>query len=138
MLCNDNELRVTGATVCGQTFRPCGDDESYAVFRLENCSCGVLARAGESKPYLRILPGVQIPPEARAGFERFLFECDDDEMVDLEIDRDDGEVFMRRDLRSLEPDEVERVAGPALAWVDRVAFPAVAAYIADVCRGTGA
>ena len=90
MLITDNDLAVTGATVCGQKFCPEADDSSFAVFRLEHYSCGVTVEKGKARPYLRITPGIQVPKEARAGFERFLFECDDEEMVDFDLDHNDG------------------------------------------------
>lgn len=134
MLCTNNDIELAGATICGVTFHPCDDDEVYAVFHLNNCCCGATVPMGSTIPYLRLTPGVQIPPAARAGFDRFLFECDDDEMVDLKVDTIDGELVLRRNLNSLDPGEVERVLDPALHWIDNVAFPAVMAYIADVYR----
>ncbi len=134
MICNANDFAVTGATVCGRTFRPAAEDSSYAVYRLDNCACGVTVEKGKSRYYLRITPGVQMPAETRAGFERFQFECDDDELVDLDLDLEDGELVLRRDLRSDAPEDVEDALKPALEWVDRVAYPAIMAFIAQTYR----
>ena len=134
MLITDNDLAVTGATVCGQKFCPEADDSSFAVFGLEHYSCGVTVEKGKARPYLRITPGIQVPKEARAGFERFLFECDDEEMVDFDLDHNDGELVVRRDLRSDSPEDVERALAPTLKWLDEVACPAVMAFIAQTYR----
>lgn len=134
MLCTHNDLAVTGATVCGKTFFPIGDDSSCAVFRLGNFSCGAIVEKGKRHPRLRLAPGIQVPREARDGFERFLFECDDDQMVDLDLDDADGELVVRRNLRSDDPAEVERVLAPMLQWIEGVACPAVMAHISQVYR----
>lgn len=137
MLYNDNDLAVTGATVCGKTFLPSDEESSYAVFRLSNHSCGVIVEKGKRHPRLRLMPGIQIPREARGGFEPFQFECDDEQMVDLCLDRTDGELTLHRNLCSDDPAEVERVLAPALKWVDEVACPAIMAYIAKTYRELG-
>lgn len=131
MLNNDNDLGLTRAQICGKTFLPADDDNVFAVFDLGSCACGVTVEKGSSNPYLRLTPSVMVPPEARDGFRRFLFEHDDDMMLDLGFDEDDGEVTLRRDLGSLDRAEVEQTLAPLLEWVGKVAYPAIMGYVAE-------
>lgn len=139
MLCSDtNELgSLIGAAVCGQTLRPCDDDSAYAVFRMRNVTCGVTVEKGKQHPYLRLTPALQVPRKGRKNFERFLFNCDDDAMIDLRFDERDGEITLRRDLRDpLSPESVEDELAPLLAWIDESMYPQVMAYIASLYADT--
>ena len=75
---------------------------------------------------------MQIPREARRGFERFQFECDDEEMVELSFQPKYGEVVLRRDIRDYEPQTIERTLMPKLAWFDEHFYPLVIDYVASV------
>lgn len=134
MLCSDtNELgSLIGATVCGQTLRPCDDDSAYAVFHMRNVTCGATVEKGSQRPYLRLTPALQVPRKGRRDFERFLFECDDDAMLDLRFDENDGEITLRRDLRNLSVETIEGELAPLLAWIDKGVYPQVMGYIADL------
>lgn len=134
MLCIDNDLNLTGAVICGKTFYPTEEDSVCAVFDLDGCSCGVTVEEGRSNPYLRLTPGIQLPPEARDGFRRFQFEHDDDAMMDLSLDADDGEVTLRHDLENLDVETVADALPPLLDWVERAAYPALAAYVEECVR----
>ena len=139
MLCSDtNELgSLIGATVCGQTLRACDDDSAYAVFRMRNVTCGVTVEKGTQRPYLRLTPALQIPRKGRRNFERFLFECDDDALLDLRFDERDGEITLRRDLRNLRPETIEAELAPLLAWIDKDVYPQVMGYVAGLYVGKG-
>lgn len=130
MLCNHNDLELDGVVIANGTFRPADEDSVYAIYHLGNTACGVTVEQGQRVPYLRLTPAIQIPREGRGNFERFLFECDDETMVDLNFDANDGEITLRRNLRTTDPAEIERVLVPALRWIDEVAYPAIMAYIA--------
>lgn len=134
MLCeaSKNETGLAGAQVCGHTLYPADGDSVFTVIRMPHVSCGVTVEKGVNKPYLRLAPGIQVPVEGRAGFERFLFECDDDEMVDLKFDAKDGEIVVNRPLAGLSAADVERALTPALAWVDQVVYPEVMGYVAGL------
>ena len=71
MIRTTTELGIEGTVLCGQTLWPFDDDAVYAVYRLENLSCGLTVEKGSKSPYLRLTPGIQLPPELRDGFERF-------------------------------------------------------------------
>jgi hypothetical protein len=122
------------AVIAGQTFHPSDNDAVYAVFVGKNGPCGVTVEPGKLRPWLRLTPGIQLPADACDGFERFTFECEDDSMVDLVVDRDDGEITLRVDLPGLEPEVVEKTLVPQLAWVDEVALPAVRSYLERLYR----
>lgn len=133
MLNNEHaKLSLEGAVVAGQRLRACDEDSVYAVYRRPNCSCGAVVELGARQPFIRFSPGVQIPPAARAGFERFVFEHDDDDMVDLDIDKKDGEVTLQRPIYTVTAEEAERLIAPTVDWVNDVAYPAIMAYIASV------
>jgi len=134
MLRTTTELGLEGTVVCGETLKPFDEDAVYAIYRMSNAVCGLTVEKGSKNPYLRLTPGIQVPKELRDGFERFQFECDDDGMLDLSIDRKDGELVLRRDLRNLQPETIERTLAPALAWVNDVAYPAIMAHIAAYYR----
>lgn len=130
MIVSTTELGLEGARVCGQVLAPCDGDSVYAIYRMKNCSCGLTVEKGSKAPYLRLTPGIQLPRELRASFERFQFECDDESMVDLELDRGDGELTLRRGLRSADdPAAIEEALAPMLTWVDEVAYPALIEHI---------
>ena len=79
MLCTHNDLAVTGATVCGKTFFPFGDDSSCAVFRLGNFSCGAIVEKGKRHPRLRLAPGIQVPcPAVMAHISQVYRELKDE------------------------------------------------------------
>lgn len=130
MLCDpSNQIELDGATVCGQTLRAADEDSAYAVYRMPSSACGVTFEQGTRKPYLRLCPAIQIPEAARAGFERFVFECEDDRMVDLKLDEDDGEVTLVRNFAEQTPEAAERALAPLLAWLDGSAMPQVRDYV---------
>lgn len=124
-----NETGLAGAQVCGSALYPADGDSVYAVIRMPNMSCGITVEAGNGKPYLRFTPAIQVPAAGREGFERFQFECDDEEMVDLKFDPKDGEVVLRRPLSGLSVPEVERVLKPTMAWLNAIVYPQVMGYI---------
>ena len=127
-----NETGLVGKEIAGVTWRAADGDSVYAIFRLQHLSCGVTIEKGSQTPYLRFTPSVQIPREARRGFERFQFVCDDEEMIDLSFDPKDGEIVLRRDIRDYDPQTIERALMPELAWFDEHFYPLVIDYVANV------
>lgn len=134
MQINHNDLPCCDALICDQIFRADDDTSCYAIFNLASCSCGVTIEAGSGAPWLRLCPGIQIPPCAREGFGRFQFKHPDESMVDLRIDTKDGEITLRRDLPGLDPADVEPVLHETLTWLDTTACPAIVNYVRTSCR----
>lgn len=137
MIRTSTELGIEGSVLCGQTLHPFDEDAVYAIYRMPNIACGLTVEKGSKNPYLRLTPGIQIPKELRDGFERFQFECDDDGMLDLTIDRSDGELVLRRDVRNLDIKTLEAALAPTLSWLNDVAHPAIMEYVAAYYRSRG-
>lgn len=130
MLCDkSNDIKLEGATVCGQVLRAADEDSAYAIYLLPSCACGVTFEQGRRRPYLRACPAIQIPEAAREGFERFVFESEDERMVDLKLDEDDGEVTVVRAIDEQTVEAAQRELAPLLAWIDEEAMPAMRAYV---------
>lgn len=127
-----NQTKLVGATIAGATYLPAGDDAVYAIYRMPHLSCGVTVEVGGGQDYLRLTPSIQIPYEARDGFARFQFECDDEQIVDVRFDACDGELTMRLDIDEVSPECIEATLKPTLAWMDEVMYPEVVDYIARV------
>lgn len=127
-----NQTKLAGAVIAGATYLPAGDDAVYAIYRMPHLSCGVTVEVGGGQDYLRLTPSIQIPYEARDGFARFQFECDDERIVDLRFDAFDGEITMRLDLDEVSAECIERTLKPALAWIDEEMCPEIVEYIARV------
>ena len=130
-----NQTKLAGAVIAGATYLPAGDDAVYAVYRLPHLSCGVTVEVGGGQDYLRLTPSVQIPLEAREGFDRFQFECDDERMVDLRFDSCDGELTLRIDLDEVSAPCIEAALTPTLVWMDEEMYPEIVQYVADAFAG---
>ncbi len=124
-----NQTKLAGAVIAGATYLPAGDDAVYAIYRLPHLSCGVTVEVG-GQDYLRLTPSVQIPLEAREGFGRFQFECDDERMVDVRLDALDGELTLRIDLDEVSVPCIEAALAPALVWIDEEMYPEIVEYVA--------
>lgn len=132
MITTGDDLRpFAGAEVGGQTLVPNDEESLYACYPCRNITVGVSFEPGASMPYLRLLPAIQIPKFARARVKELLYTHEDDRFGDLSIDERDGEVIMRRTMRERTVEASEQELGDCLRFLDKVAYPALLAAIAQ-------
>ena len=131
MIISDNGLELNGATLCGSVLAPADDDSLWAVYDLSNVSTGMTYETGAQVPYLRLTPAIQIPEKARNNFKKFLFTTSDERFADMKMDDNDGELTMRRTVRGTDVATIERELADCLDFLDKVAYPAIIAYVRE-------
>ncbi|MBS5450776.1 MAG: hypothetical protein KHY83_08720 [Coriobacteriia bacterium] len=124
-----------GSQLCGQTLVPNDDSSLFACYPCSNITVCVSYEIGDSHPpYLRMLPAIQIPEFAREDTKKLLYTHEDDRFGDVTIDKDDGEIVMRRTLADRTLETAERELSGCLEFLDDVAYPALRSVIARAHR----
>ena len=127
-------LPLDGAELAGQKLRQVDADSLGCAFDLANLGCGVTYETGAPQPYLRLTPTVQIPEQAREAMKELLFTHPDERFADMSLDADDGELVMRRTIRSGRFEDAGKELDDCLAFLDTVAYDAIVACVADALK----
>lgn len=101
-------------------FVPCAKGESFAVYRRGNLSCGVHLITRDISRSLMFHPSWRPPHGAhgRDAWNRFIFEAEDERMVEMRMDPDDGEIYYVYSDTPLEDlDDIERSIERGLDFV---------------------
>lgn len=124
-------LPLDGAELCGQKLRQVDQDSLGCAFDLGNIGCGVTYETGAPKPYLRLTPAVQVPEDAREAVKELLFTHPDERFADMSLDAEDGELVMRRTIRSGRFEDAGAELEDCLAFLDEVAWPAILECVSE-------
>lgn len=127
-------LSLDGAELAGQKLRQVDADSLGCAFDLANLGCGVTYETGAPQPYLRLTPTVQIPEQAREAMKELLFTHPDERFADMSLDADDGELVMRRTIRSGRFEDAAAELDDCLEFLDTVAYDAIVACVADALK----
>lgn len=104
----------------GTRFVPCSDKASFAVYERGGLACGVCLDVGGSYRDLRFSPSWRLPHGAhdRRAWNRFVFEAEDDRMMEMRMDPRDGELFyVYADTPLEDLDDIERSIERGLDFV---------------------
>ncbi len=124
----------------GVPFCPNDEDSAFATYERNGRSCAVICEMCDGEPYLKFCPDWQIPAGARSrdAWNRFAFESDDDRMLELHVDFEDGEVRFFHSLGSIDDlDVVARAIDEGVNFVTSI-YPSVVdcvrAQLKSACR----
>lgn len=103
-------------SVFGEKLIPSQKELAYATYVRHGRICGIHFGMQGPVAYARFTPGYQLPPIARDedAFGRFTWRCENDLATELQVDENDGEIYLsviNQELDICRPDMVD-------TWLD--------------------